>query len=667
MAEIGAIASGMGVTSLGLQLLDGIRKLKQFWGEVKDAPEDMRYALEQLETLSLVLSDIHTDDPDLPLIPSATATKCLELCRRGADMLSTVVKDLNGAISKRRNIGGAKVVLKKDTIEKFRNRLRDAQYMLMLSRQTYSEALQIEHHKIQIETSQRNAHHQRQELQELKVSIASSIELLIPLGVPRGMMSSQAVARDDDFRDDETKRTIKGRTRSKTHKQIQRFQRKLKLPHWFPHTGYTWDFSGFQAPSGWTFKFRQYYTLDYLSPAIRCVENGDLTGLQGLLQSKKATPFDRMSSDIPLLYTASVNGQYNMCRFLLDQGADPNDSSWGSALLYCVHRSRTVIRCLYPSGILRLLCPVSEIHNPFSDFLDSNVLYEELVWLLDNTDPTWRKWSFEDRMMFALQWSGRSTYGIRSCADILSLMLQQDQLSEACCRMTVDVYCSESPKPAFLSIELRFMAYEIWSCLVKSGEPVVYSDSTQSRAGKSDFERGGRLSEVRWSKSIQLIERLIVTGSDVYCGGLLFSVLDPISVIYYDMPIRLHELARSWILPVTVQLWLEMLSGLGIDLQRYGKVEHDEFVNRITEAPAHSGFSLEHPALECGYPGFLGDIHLTSFTYGPTIDDWKFWYTLDGPYWDYYWNFRHFWELVDHPEREMPGAWVEDHYWDWGE
>lgn len=292
MAEFGIIASGMGVASLGLQLMDGVRKLKQFWDEVKEAPKDIQHVLEELDALSLVLSDIHTSNPNLPSIPSATVTKCLELCRRGTDILNTTVKDLNGAIAKRRKIGSAKVVLKKDTLDKFRNRLRDAQYMLMLSRQTYSDALQTEYHKLQMEAVQINANRQLQEFEELKVSITRSANV---------MSSTLLQARDTVVYDYETKSPVRGRTRPKLDEQAKRFQKKFSTPQLFSSSSYTWDFSGYQAPSGWTFNFRQYYTLEDGSPALICVDRGDVSGLQVLLQSKKATPFDRTLEGMRLL------------------------------------------------------------------------------------------------------------------------------------------------------------------------------------------------------------------------------------------------------------------------------------------------------------------------------------------------------------------------------
>jgi len=49
------------------------------------------------------------------------------------------VKGLDDQIGKGKKIGGFKAMLKKGMIEKLRDRLRSAQFMLMLSNQTYYE------------------------------------------------------------------------------------------------------------------------------------------------------------------------------------------------------------------------------------------------------------------------------------------------------------------------------------------------------------------------------------------------------------------------------------------------------------------------------------------------------------------------------------------------
>ncbi|KAF5874449.1 uncharacterized protein Bfra_004457 [Botrytis fragariae] len=639
MAEIGIIASGMGVASLGLQLMDGVRKLKQFWDEVKEAPEDIQYTLEELDALSLVLSDIHTSMSNLPSIPSATVTKCLELCRRGTDILNTTVKDLNGAISKRRKIGSAKVILKKDTLDKFRNRLRDAQYMLVLSRQTYSDALQMEYNKLQIEAVQSNANRQLQEFEELKVFITRYADV---------MSSTLLQSRDTVVYDYETKRPIRSRRRDKLDKQAKYFQRKFNIPLWFSSSSYTWDFSGYQAPSGWKFNFRQYYTIELDSPASQYVTEGDLSGLQVLLKSKRATPSDRTFNGQTLLDLASMYGQYDMCRLLLDQGADPNDSSRTSALSYSVGRFH---KGSSQNSVLQLLYPISEIHNPLQNISDSNVDLDRLAWLLYSIDPTFKEWSFEERMMFALKVCYKLGTLIRSTADMISLMLHEDQLNEACCKM-VFRHRPESFGNTLLSIELRCFGSAVQDWLERNGELAIYSNSTRPRAGKAEFGPSGRFSRAKFSKSIEFSERLIAAGSEIYRGGLLFSLLTRNH--WYFPP----DLLRSWICPVSMRLWLEILYDSGIDLMKYGRAEHDKFMESTIKWELYlyhqeNLIGTSEPRYWCTRA------HLISFVYGPAVDDWKFWYSLDEPYRNYYKSFRDFWELVDHPERGMPGAWRE--------
>jgi predicted hydrocarbon binding protein len=52
MAEIfGAIASGIGIAGVAAQAIDGIRKLQTFCNDVRDAPEEIEYMINELEIL----------------------------------------------------------------------------------------------------------------------------------------------------------------------------------------------------------------------------------------------------------------------------------------------------------------------------------------------------------------------------------------------------------------------------------------------------------------------------------------------------------------------------------------------------------------------------------------------------------------------------------------
>ena len=140
MAELGIIASGLGVASFAIQVGDSIMKLKNLWDAIKEAPADIKCLMEEIETLSLVLREmepIHNSNERS--VNSTSGTRCLELCRRSADILESVAKDLDDETRRKKRMGGIKTVLKNASINKFRDRLRSAQMMLLLSNQTYYE------------------------------------------------------------------------------------------------------------------------------------------------------------------------------------------------------------------------------------------------------------------------------------------------------------------------------------------------------------------------------------------------------------------------------------------------------------------------------------------------------------------------------------------------
>jgi hypothetical protein len=291
MAEVGIIASGMGIASLGLQLLDNVKKLKEFWDSVKEAPDDVRHALVELEILRTIIDAIPKNDSDMPAISAASSAKCLELCYRVLDLLEALLKDMNQRIEKRLTRGSIRVVLKKGTIDRFRDRLRNAQDMLVLCRQTYVDALQTERHRIQLQRMDEINECQRREFHEMKAAYSSfrAAKACVDTSNSKDLEMTKPAASSNV--------TTVGMARDrKPH-----FKKKLQVPSWFPCTRWAWDFSAYRAPAGWDFTFRQYYTLDLDSPAWRHVNTGDVIALQALFESKKATPFDRTANGYSLL------------------------------------------------------------------------------------------------------------------------------------------------------------------------------------------------------------------------------------------------------------------------------------------------------------------------------------------------------------------------------
>lgn len=141
MADFGTIAGGLGIASLAIQIADSLLKLKNFLDNVKEAPEEIKHLLSQLEALRMVLAASDTTD-DQENVSAAVATSvksCERLLIQAAAELETTVKELDVIIGKKKRMGGFKTVLKQGTIDRIRLRLRDAQSLLVLSNQYYSQ------------------------------------------------------------------------------------------------------------------------------------------------------------------------------------------------------------------------------------------------------------------------------------------------------------------------------------------------------------------------------------------------------------------------------------------------------------------------------------------------------------------------------------------------
>lgn len=141
MAELRAISGSLGMVSLAIQVAASVKKVKGFLDSVKEAPEEIRYVLTQIEALGLVLSNCDTEEDEglVSEAVSASTETSKTFLIRAAEELEMVVKDLEIEIRKGKKMGCFKAVLKQSIIDRLRQRLRDAQDLLVLSNQYYSQ------------------------------------------------------------------------------------------------------------------------------------------------------------------------------------------------------------------------------------------------------------------------------------------------------------------------------------------------------------------------------------------------------------------------------------------------------------------------------------------------------------------------------------------------
>ena len=148
MAEaIGVVASGIAVGSLAAGITGSIVKLKSYWDQVQNAPEDVHDLIEELEVLSHLLADIADDQEQnsmSSLIFDSTAIpRCLQHCQKGADRLKELTDNLSTELDSltktRKKWASAKVVLKKGQIDRNKEKLEGAIRLLSLSYQMYTK------------------------------------------------------------------------------------------------------------------------------------------------------------------------------------------------------------------------------------------------------------------------------------------------------------------------------------------------------------------------------------------------------------------------------------------------------------------------------------------------------------------------------------------------
>jgi hypothetical protein len=110
----------------------------------------------------------------------------------------------------------------------------------------------------------------------------------------------------------------------------------------------------------------------------------------------------------------------------------------------------------------------------------------------------------------------------------------------------------------------------------------------------------------------------------------------------------------------SIMAWLKELENAGIDLETYG---HQEMILRSQrhvrnhELIATQMRSKEDVmSTQVPYTKYY-----VNFIYGPKLSDWNFWFIEMMDH-----SLLEFWDMVDHPERAIPGAWDEsrDNWYD---
>lgn len=139
MAEIfGAVASGAGLISLSMQLLESSQKLKGFYDSCRDAPETVRQLCFDLETMSMALRQFEQYRQN-DVSGGDLLGRCILACDQAVAKIKTAVDKLDRLLSKARFAGRVYMGFKEPGVRRLLEEMEHAKSSMLLAYTSYCQ------------------------------------------------------------------------------------------------------------------------------------------------------------------------------------------------------------------------------------------------------------------------------------------------------------------------------------------------------------------------------------------------------------------------------------------------------------------------------------------------------------------------------------------------
>ncbi|PMD40219.1 hypothetical protein L207DRAFT_458702 [Hyaloscypha variabilis F] len=658
MAElVGVVASGISIGALAAQIAASISKLKSYWDEIQEAPDDIASLIEEISDLHMLLADIEDDQRRNPmfslLLDGVASSRCLEHCKRAADRLSELVDevatDIQSSSGVKRRWASAKVVLKKDSLEKYRSKLERTIRLMTLSHQCYTRALvQLQPDIIVSKLKQLSAPEPNTDSNLRDVDLISSEQLAVSsstasLNRTRSMSNeitgsyafwipmlsihyerASVYSTQSHTQNEEVDKRLKS-----LHKLRARMRGPISILNRF------WEISGHNAENGWKISIRTYNIISFDSLTFKYTAEGNIEGLKDLFGKGEASPYDATPGGDTLLFTAVECGNAQLCRFLIEQGAEAEP---GVGVLSPLTTAIIISGAWgYKNGeeILRLLLQ----HGSNSPTTSSMRYYrgnvEGFQLLTNHMDIEYQRLPIDERVNLAISLMENVPY---TKPELVRVALGQWSLDTSV--INVIDYRGKTlfHAVAFTIGRLTSLGFA-WK---RPGNERYILPEYEPKKYWLEYVQSWRL----------LLKEIITAGADLHIisqdgKSPLLSLLGGIFSNYCIYGSRL--------IPAILKMWLDDLRDSGVDILKYGMIER-----RLLERGVLNR-TLRYEDCQLGYyhTRFVYPRHpswrLINFTYGANPEDWFVW---GSDIWDGIAG--EFWTMVENTGRQMPGAWVEN-------
>jgi hypothetical protein len=147
MAElIGVVADAVTFGTVVEQLASSVDKLKDCWEQIRDAPEDLKWLIRDIELFGIILAEAEDDwargSAPADLFKNTSAAQSLRLCREASEEVDILAKDLERDVDSssrlKRSYAAVRMAMQKKKVEKYRSRLKNVVGLLMVSQQCYT-------------------------------------------------------------------------------------------------------------------------------------------------------------------------------------------------------------------------------------------------------------------------------------------------------------------------------------------------------------------------------------------------------------------------------------------------------------------------------------------------------------------------------------------------
>ena len=304
MAEIfAAVASGAGLVSLGLQLVDCAVKLKAFYENVEKAPRSLNRISREINTFALLLRQIDDTRARYGVEDSEVLQESIEICIECTEEIVSFTSRLEAIMRRYQTAGRVYSALRMRDVQEICAELERAKNSLMMAFQVFGHRTQVR----MLEASQNLA--LQQSLVLLKHGDAinqirdNTAMLLKQTGGNRTAILADTETEGRDFVSDSTalvttsKLTIAPKEKNGRMRARRKYYR-FRLPTWFSDK--IWELTASRSQGRWELCLQSLNQRPEYLPIVAHYLAGRVGAVKEMLQSGQASPNDVYGTQSPL-------------------------------------------------------------------------------------------------------------------------------------------------------------------------------------------------------------------------------------------------------------------------------------------------------------------------------------------------------------------------------